>query len=262
MGVLNVTPDSFSDGGDFLDPGAATRRLGQMAAEGAAICDVGAESTRPGAEPVPAAEQLRRLAPVFAAMSSGRHVAVSIDTSSAPVADAAIRAGAVLVNDVTAGRGDGDLLPAVADRGAAVCLVHMKGEPRTMQADPDYDDVVREVRSFLEERLAAATGAGIPERNVLLDPGIGFGKRRRDNLALLRHLGALRSLGRPILIGASRKSFIGEPSGPPPGQRLEGSLAAEALAIVEGADIIRAHDVLQAARVARLCDAVLRTRDV
>ncbi len=247
MGVLNVTPDSFSDGGAFLDPKDALRRLGEMAGDGAVICDVGAESTRPGADPVPADEQLRRLEPVLQAVGSGCDVAISIDTSSAGVARVALDAGAVLVNDVTAGRGDPDLLPLVADRGAAVCLVHMQGEPRTMQQAPRYDDVAGEVSAFLEERLAAALVAGIPEVHVLLDPGIGFGKRLDDNLTLLRELPRLASLGRPLVVGVSRKGMLGEILGRPVDKRLAGSLAAGLLAIDRGAAVLRVHDVRETA---------------
>jgi dihydropteroate synthase len=243
MGVLNVTPDSFSDGGEFLAPADAVRRLTAMGSEGAAICDVGAESTRPGSEPVPAGEQLRRLEPVLAAMTTGCDVPVSIDTASAEVAAAALAAGAVLVNDVTAGRGDPDLLAVAAGHGAAVCLVHMKGEPRTMQHAPRYDDVVGEVRAFLEERLAAAVEAGVDERHVLLDPGIGFGKRLEDNLTLLRNLPALAAIGRPLVVGVSRKSMFKALLGREVDERMAGSVAAGLLAIERGAAVLRVHDV-------------------
>lgn len=247
MGVLNVTPDSFSDGGTFYDPRDALRRLGEMAGDGAVICDVGAESTRPGAAPVPADEQLRRLEPVLQAIASGCDVAVSIDTSSAAVARAALDAGVVLVNDVTAGRGDPDLLPLVAERGAAVCLVHMQGEPRTMQQAPHYDDVAGEVAAFLEDRLAAAVAAGIPEAHVVLDPGVGFGKRLGDNLTLLRELPRLSALGRPVVVGVSRKGMFGDLLGRQVDERLAGSLAAGLLAIDRGAAVLRVHDIRETA---------------
>lgn len=262
MGVLNVTPDSFSDGGDFVDAPRAVARLHEIAAEGAAICDVGAESTRPGSAPVDAGEELRRLAPVLAALppigvsgtpigargtpsgaSEPPTMAISIDTSKASVAEAALRAGAVLVNDVTAGRGDADLLPLVAERDAAVCLVHMLGEPRTMQEAPRYDDVVGEVGAFLEARLDAAVRAGVPEERVLLDPGIGFGKRLEDNLALLRGLRTLVAIGRPVVVGVSRKSMFGALLGRAIDERAAGSLAAGLLAVDEGAAVLRVHDV-------------------
>ncbi len=243
MGVLNVTPDSFSDGGAYLDPAGARARLGQMAAQGAAICDVGAESTRPGSDPVPADEQLRRLEPILGALAEGEGVAVSIDTSSARVAAAAVDAGAVLVNDVTAGRGDPDLFAVAADRGAAVCLLHMQGEPRTMQRAPRYEDVVDEVRAFLEERLAAAVAAGIREEHVLLDPGFGFGKRLQDNLTLLRNLPALARIGRPLVVGVSRKSMFKALLGREVDERMAGSIAAGLLAVQGGASVLRVHDV-------------------
>jgi len=256
MGVLNITPDSFSDGGEFLDPVAALRRLGAMAGEGAVICDVGAESTRPGAAPVPSDEQLRRLEPVLTAMSAGCGIAISIDTASAAVARAALDAGAVLVNDISAGRGDPGLLPLVAEHGAAVCLVHMRGEPRTMQQAPHYDDVTSDVAAFLEERLAAAVAAGIPEAHVLLDPGIGFGKRLDDNLTLLRELPRLAVFGRPLVIGASRKSMFGQLLGREVGERMAGSLAAGLMAIDRGAAVLRVHDIRETADAIAVWQAV------
>jgi len=243
MGVLNVTPDSFSDGGEFLDPSAALARLGEIAAAGAVICDIGAESTRPGSEPVGETEELRRLAPVLGGIVGGAPLAISIDTTKASVASAALDAGAVLVNDVTAGRGDPDLLSVVADRGAAVCLVHMRGEPQTMQHEPRYADVVAEVRAFLEERLAAAVAAGVPEERVLVDPGIGFGKRLEDNLTLLRELPVLAAIGRPVVVGVSRKSMFGRLLGREVDRRMAGSLAAGLLAVDAGAAVLRVHDV-------------------
>ena len=247
MGVLNVTPDSFSDGGAFLEPRDALRRLGEMGAQGAVICDVGAESTRPGSASVSAEEQLRRLDPVLRAVASGCDVAISIDTSSAAVARAALDAGAVLVNDVTAGRADPDLLPVVAEREAAVCLVHMLGDPQTMQQGPRYEDVTAEVGRFLEERLAAAVAVGIPESHVLLDPGIGFGKRLEDNLTLLRELPRLAELGRPLVVGVSRKSMFDKLLGRAVDERLAGSLAAGLLAIDHGASVLRVHDIRETA---------------
>ena len=256
MGVLNVTPDSFSDGGTFFDPAAAIRRLAEIAGDGAAICDVGAESTRPGAAPVPAGEQLRRLRPVFAAVASGCQVAISIDTSSAIVAKAALDAGAVLVNDITGGRGDPDLLPLVAERAVAVCLVHMQGDPRTMQRAPAYDDVTGDVAAFLEKRLAAAVAAGIPEAHVLLDPGIGFGKRLDDNLTLLRELPRLVALGRPLVIGVSRKSMFGQLLGRDVDERMAGSLAAGLMAVDRGAAVLRVHDIRETVDAIEVWQAV------
>ena len=286
MGVLNVTPDSFSDGGDFIDAPRAVARLHEIAAEGAAICDVGAESTRPGSAPVDADEELRRLAPVFAALAplgvprapigvggaptdaplgvprapidapAPAAMAISIDTSKASVADAALRAGAVLVNDVTAGRGDADLLPLLGERDAAVCLVHMLGEPRTMQEAPRYDDVVDEVRAFLEARVDAAVRAGVREERVLIDPGIGFGKRLEDNLALLRGLRTLVAIGRPVVVGVSRKSMFGALLGRAVDERAAGSLAAGLLAVDEGAAVLRVHDVRDTADALRVWRAL------
>jgi dihydropteroate synthase len=219
-----------------------------MRDDGAAICDVGAESTRPGSDPVPPDEQLRRLAGVLDAMrGAAAGVPVSVDTSSALVAGAALDAGAVLVNDVTAGRGDPDLLPLVAERGAAVCLVHMRGTPRTMQADPRYGDVVAEVRDHLEERLRAAEDAGVPRERVVLDPGIGFGKTLAHNLALLAGVPAFAALGAPVLVGASRKGMIGALTGRDVGERMAGSLGAGLAAVARGAAVLRVHDVRETA---------------
>jgi dihydropteroate synthase len=219
-----------------------------MRDDGAVICDVGAESTRPGSDPVPPDEQLHRLAGVLEAMrGAAAGVPVSVDTSSARVAEAALDAGAVLVNDVTAGRGDPDLLPLVAERGAAVCLVHMRGTPRTMQADPRYGDVVAEVRDHLEERLRAAEGAGVPRGRVILDPGIGFGKTLQHNLALLAGVPAFAALGAPVLVGASRKGMIGALTGREVGERMAGSLGAGLAAVARGAAVLRVHDVRETA---------------
>ena len=213
MGVVNVTPDSFSDGGVNLEPRAAVASARRLRAEGAALVDVGGESTRPGSAGVDADEELRRVVPVLEALSG--EVPLSIDTSKAPVARAALDLGAELVNDVTALRGDPELAGVVAESGAYLCLMHMQGEPRTMQAEPRYDDVVSEVAAFLEERLAFAVGAGIREELVCLDPGIGFGKTVDHNFELLRRLDELTALGRPVLVGLSRKSTLGRLLGDP-----------------------------------------------
>jgi dihydropteroate synthase len=257
MGILNVTPDSFSDGGRHLHPGAALESVRAMAADGAAICDLGAESTRPGSDPVSEDEEMRRLAPVLAELAAQpAPVALSIDTRKAHVAAAAIDAGAVLVNDVSAGRHDPDMLPLVAERGAAVCLMHMRGEPRTMQEDPRYRDVVGEVRDFLGERLQAAVDAGIPAERVLLDPGIGFGKTLEHNLTLLRELPTLCGLGRPLVVGISRKGSIGAILGRDVTQRLAGSLGGALAAVAGGAAVIRAHDVRETSDALRVWAAV------
>jgi dihydropteroate synthase len=242
LGVVNVTPDSFSDGGRFLAPDAAAAEARRLLDEGAALVDVGGESTRPGSEGVSAAEELRRVEPVLEALAG---LPVSIDTSKAAVARRALELGAVLVNDVTALRADPELAGVVADAGAYLCLVHMLGEPRTMQRSPRYDDVVSEVKRFLEERLAFAVAAGIAEERVCLDPGIGFGKTVAHNLELVARLGELAALGRPVLVGASRKRFLGRVLGDP--KALTGPVSAGAavavLAYERGASLFRVHDV-------------------
>jgi dihydropteroate synthase len=243
MGILNVTPDSFADGGQHDAADTAVARIAAVAAQGAAICDIGAESTRPGAVPVGPDEELRRLAPVFAAMARGGiAVPISIDTRHAVTAAAALDAGAVLVNDVSAGS-DPDMLPLVAERGVAICLMHMRGEPQTMQDDPRYADVVGEVAAFLESRLAAAVAAGVAEDAVLLDPGIGFGKSLPHNVALLASLPRLAAIGRPLVVGASRKGMIGQITGREVVDRLPGSLGAALAAVAGGASVVRVHDV-------------------
>ena len=241
MGVLNVTPDSFSDGGEFLDAAAAVAHAGELAADGADLVDVGGESTRPGAEPVEEAVELERVMPVVEALA-GR-VPLSIDTSKAAVARAALAAGASFVNDVTALRGDAAMAGVVAHAGADCCLVHMQGEPRSMQDDPRYDDVVAEVRSFLEKRLAWAVREGIPEDRVWLDPGIGFGKTLEHNLELIRRLDEIVAIGRPVVFGASRKRFLGRLTGRPERARAAGTVAANVLAFERGAAMFRVHDV-------------------
>lgn len=245
MGILNLTPDSFSDGGGVGSADAALQRLNEMAQNGAAIADIGAESTRPGAAPVPVDEELRRLEPLLRLLrDNGAPLPVSIDTSKAPVAEAALDAGAVLVNDVTAGRGDSAMLPLVAERGAALCLMHMKGDPLTMQDDPHYQDVVREVGDFLEQRMQAAVTAGVDEARILVDPGIGFGKALDHNLRLILGIPALASrLGRPVVIGLSRKGMIGTLTGRDIDHRLAGSLAGALAAVALGAAVVRVHDV-------------------
>jgi dihydropteroate synthase len=243
MGVVNVTPDSFSDGGVNLDPADAIASARRMAAEGAAIVDVGGESTRPGSEGVTAEEELRRVLPVLEAV--GGEVPVSIDTAKSEVARAAIALGAELVNDVTALRGDPELAGVVADGGVYLCLMHMRGEPRTMQADPRYGDVASEVAAFLEERLGAAVAAGIAEERICLDPGIGFGKTLQHNFELVRRLDVLLALGRPVLVGFSRKRSLGRLLGD--AEAATGSVAAgigaAVAAYAAGATILRVHDV-------------------
>jgi dihydropteroate synthase len=243
MGVLNVTPDSFSDGGRFLEPVAAVAHAERMAAEGAHLIDVGGESTRPGANPVPSDEELRRVVPVLEVLAAKGGFALSIDSSKADVAEAAIEAGAAFVNDVSALRADPAMAGVVASAGVDVCLMHMRGEPRTMQDAPTYEDVVSEVRGFLEERLSFALGAGIAEERIWLDPGIGFGKTLEHNLELLGRLEEIVAIGRPVVVGASRKTFIGALTGRPEAGRGPGSLAAAVLAFERGAAMLRVHDV-------------------
>jgi dihydropteroate synthase len=256
MGVVNVTPDSFSDGGLYFDAEAAIAHGEELAAAGAEILDIGGESTRPGAEPVGAEEELRRVGPVIGALAGG-DAAVSVDTSKAGVAEAALDAGAAIVNDTTALRGDPAMAALCAEREATVILMHMRGEPRSMQEEPVYADVVAEVRAFLAERLEAAVGAGIAEHRIWLDPGIGFGKTAEHNLELLAGLGEIASLGRPLVIGPSRKSFIGEIDGSPPGERLGGTIASAVLAAAAGAAVLRVHDVAEVAQALQLASAVL-----
>jgi dihydropteroate synthase len=259
MGIVNVTPDSFSDGGLFLDAEAAIGHGRELAAEGADILDIGGESTRPGAEAVDPEEERARTEPVVAALAgdSGSGVPVSIDTSKRSVAEAALDAGASIINDVTALRSDPELAELCADRECDVVLMHMLGDPRTMQDDPRYDDVVEDVRAFLAKRIEHAIAAGIGESRIWVDPGIGFGKTVEHNLELLRRLGELRSLGRPIVVGTSRKSFIGKLTGAEVDDRLGGTVASTVLAYANGADVLRVHDVGPVREALTTADAVL-----
>jgi dihydropteroate synthase len=257
MGVLNVTPDSFSDGGRYSGAEEAITRGLQMLAEGADIVDVGGESTRPGAHPVDVAEERRRVLPVVRALADAGAV-VSIDTCKATVAAAAIEAGAAIVNDVTA-LGDGGMTGVVADSGVGVVLMHMQGTPRIMQADPRYDDVAVEVRSFLLERVEEARSAGISADRICLDPGIGFGKRLQHNLTLLRAIPDLAAEGYPVLVGLSRKSVLEGILGPlAPDGRDPASTAAQVLAIAGGASVLRLHNVVMGLQTARIADAIVR----
>jgi dihydropteroate synthase len=259
MGVVNVTPDSFSDGGVFLRPEAAAAEAYGMLEEGAAIVDIGGESTRPGSEGVSLEEELRRVEPVLHALKGEP---VSIDTSKAEVAARAIECGAVMVNDVTALRGDPKLAEVVAGEDVYVCLMHMLGEPRNMQDDPRYDDVVSEVVAFLEERLAFATEAGIRKELICVDPGIGFGKTVEHNLELLKRLDEIVALGRPVLVGASRKRFLGRVVGEPDAVTgpVAASVAVAVMAYERGATIIRAHDVREHVEALKAARAVAETR--
>ena len=258
MGVVNVTPDSFSDGGVNFRPGDAVASARRMVEEGAAIVDVGGESTRPGSDTVPADEELRRVVPVLEEL--GGAVPVSIDTAKAEVARRAIKLGAELVNDVTALRGDPALAEVVASSGAYLCLMHMQGEPRTMQDSPTYENVAAEVASFLEQRLAFAVDAGIPEERICLDPGFGFGKTVEQNFELLGRLGQIVALGRPVLVGLSRKRSLGRILGDPHATTgpLSASLAAAVEAYDRGAAIFRVHDVREHVEALTVAAAVPR----
>jgi dihydropteroate synthase len=253
MGVLNVTPDSFSDGGLWVRPDRALRRARSMARAGADLIDVGGESTRPGAPAVPVREELRRVVPVIEALAAEGFV-VSIDTSKGAVAEAAFRAGAQILNDVTALR-DRRAARAAADAGAAVVLMHMKGTPRTMQRSPRYGDVVRDLAAFFRSRLDFAFRAGIGRDKIFLDPGIGFGKTAEHSMEILRRLGEFRALGRPLVVGPSRKSFLNAALGDRvPGDRVFGTAAAVAAAVIRGADVVRVHDVREMCDVIRVSD--------
>jgi dihydropteroate synthase len=256
LGVVNVTPDSFSDGGVYLRPDAAVAEARGLIAEGAAMVDVGGESTRPGSEAVSLEEELARVEPVLASLAD---VAVSIDTSKAEVARRALEVGACMVNDITALRGEPELAGVVADGDAYLSLMHMLGDPRTMQDDPRYDDVVSEVKAFLEERLAFAVDAGIPEEHVCLDPGIGFGKTVEHNVELLARLDELVAIGRPVLVGASRKRFLGRLLGDPDALTgpLAASVSAAVLAFGRGASLFRAHDVREHVQGLRVAEAIV-----
>jgi dihydropteroate synthase len=262
LGVLNVTPDSFSDGGDFLDPEKAASRAATMVDEGAQVIDVGGESTRPGSDPVPLEEEVcRRVVPVIRAVLAEKpSTVISIDTYRAATAEAALEAGARIVNDVTALRADPRMARLVADARCPVVLMHMLGEPKTMQRDPRYDDVVREVRDFLVERVEQATAAGVEPENVILDPGIGFGKTAEHNLTLIRHLDRLVELGFPLLVGASRKRFLGRITGVEEAKdRVFGTVAANVVAYEKGATLFRVHDVRANREALAVARAVLNT---
>ncbi len=261
MGILNVTPDSFSDGGEFLDPARAVEQALRMEDEGADIIDVGGESTRPGAEPVPLDEELRRTIPVVEAVAGRVNIPVSIDTCKAGVASRAVEAGASIVNDISGLRFDPEMAPTVAGCDAAVVLMHIKGTPRDMQKNPVYDDLFGEITSYLRESMRIAVDCGIGEERIVLDPGIGFGKTAEDNLRIINNLDRFSCLGRPLLVGVSRKSFIGAIlDNAPPRDRLEGTAAAVAASVLRGAAIVRVHDVREMVRVVRVAEAIRKER--
>jgi dihydropteroate synthase len=257
MGILNVTPDSFSDGGRFFEPGLARARAAEMAAEGAEILDIGGESTRPGSDPVPEAEEIRRTVPLIAALSGRNLPPVSIDTRKAAVADAALSAGAAMVNDVAALGFDPALATLVAERNVPLCLMHARGDPKTMQVAPHYDDVLLDVWDYLSGRIAAATAAGIARDRLVVDPGIGFGKTLDHNLRLLRNLSLFHGFGLPVLLGASRKRFIGTLGGAEDAaRRMPGSLAIALEGAAQGVQILRIHDIWQTRQALTLWQAV------
>jgi dihydropteroate synthase len=257
MGVVNVTPDSFSDGGMFLDPEAAVRHGIELRAAGADALDVGGESTRPGSDAVAAQEEIDRVVPVIKRLAAEIDAPISVDTRKAEVAVAAIDAGAAIVNDVSAGREDPRMFEVVRESGAGMVLMHMLGDPKSMQQAPHYDDVVREVREFLEERVAAAEAVEIDRRRLCVDPGIGFGKTLEHNLALLRDVEALRLPGIPLLVGPSRKAFIGRVTGAVVGDRLEGTAGAVAWLAAKRVDMVRVHDVHEMRQVVAVVDAIV-----
>jgi dihydropteroate synthase len=258
MGVLNLTPDSFSDGGNITDPGAAADVVLAMSAAGADMIDIGGESTRPGAVRVGAEEQIRRIVPAIRAIRQKTPLLMSVDTTHWAVAEAALDAGADFINDISGGREDPNNLTGAARRKVPIILMHMQGEPRTMQDAPTYGDVTMDVRAYLSERLAAAMNAGVERHRVLLDPGIGFGKKTGHSLALLRDLAKLGEIGQPLVIGASRKSFIGRVlNQPDPLKRIHGGAAVTAWAVTHGAGIVRVHDVGPMSEVVRMISAII-----
>jgi dihydropteroate synthase len=260
MGIVNVTPDSFSDGGLFTDPRAAVAHGARLVDEGADILDVGGESTRPGSEEVPADEELGRILPVIEGLRSARpDVPISVDTRKPEVAAKALAAGAAIVNDVTAATTDRTMFAVAGDTGAGIVLMHMLGDPKTMQVDPRYEDVVAEVHEFLRERVEAALFAGMTAEHLAIDPGIGFGKTVEHNLELLRNLDSLRDLDAAVMVGASRKRFIGTLTGvDEAADRVEGSIAAAVWSVSQGIDVLRVHDVGQTVRALKVADAIVR----
>jgi len=258
MGVLNVTPDSFSDGGLYLERERAVAHGLELAEAGADIIDIGGESSRPGADPVPVEEELQRVLPVIEGIRKESDIMISIDTYKAQVAEAALAAGAGMVNDISALRFDEKMSDVLVKYDVPIVLMHMQGAPRTMQENPQYDDVVSEIIKFLQERIAAAVTAGISKRRLIIDPGIGFGKLLQHNLEILRRLDEFKALERPLLIGPSRKSFIGQLTGAAVEERLPGTIASIVLGIAKGAEIVRVHDVQAARQAVQVADAIIR----
>jgi len=261
MGIVNVTPDSFSDGGEYFSPDTATSHALQLVDDGADILDLGAESTRPGAEPVPAIEQIRRLEPVVRGLVDQVDVPISIDTTKSEVAKKMLDIGAGMVNDISGLQFDPKMVEVVASRQCPVVIMHISGDPQTMQNDPKYDDVIGEISHYFMDRIEVALSSGINESQIILDPGIGFGKTVEHNYEIIRGIPKLKALGYPILLGASRKSFIGKTLDLPIEERLEGSLATAVLGSWLGADILRVHDVKETVRAVRMTDAIQRKKD-
>ena len=256
MGVLNITPDSFSDGGLYFDTGKAVDRGMEMISQGADIIDIGGESSRPGSDPVSAEEEKKRVIPIISQLRRKSDVLISIDTTKAAVAEAALDCGADIINDISSLRFDADMAGLASSRGAPFILMHMKGTPKTMQSAPFYRNVLAELLDFFKERIAYATSMGVEGGKIILDPGIGFGKRLEDNLVLIKHLDAFQTLEKPILIGVSRKAFIGSVLDVPAGERLEGTIAASLLSVMNGANILRVHDVGAVRRAVLMAEAV------
>jgi len=257
MGVLNVTPDSFSDGGRFLKLEEAVKQGLKLAEEGADIIDIGGESTRPGSEPVTIEEELRRIMPVIEELTKRIQVPISIDTYKSKIAKEVLDSGASMVNDISGLRFDPEMKKVIAEYDVPVVLMHIQGTPRNMQENPKYDNLIEDIKSYLNQSISMAEEAGIGEDKIIIDPGIGFGKTLDDNLKILKNLREFKSLGKPVMIGVSRKSFIGKILDLPTDERLEGSLAALAIAVINGANILRVHDVKESKRVAKLVDAIL-----
>ncbi len=258
MGVINITPDSFSDGGLYFDKNKALEKGLQLVEEGAEIIDIGGESTRPGSEAVSQEEEIRRVIPLIATLRKHTDTLISIDTTKSEVAHASLDAGADIINDISALRFDPRMASLAAEKDVPVILMHMKGTPKTMQVNPTYEDVLFEVKAFLQESIDKAQASGIKKEKIIIDPGIGFGKRLKDNLALINNLHLLEELGRPILIGVSRKSFIGTILDSPPEERLEGTIASAILSIIHGAHILRVHDVASVKKAVRVAKAIMR----
>jgi len=262
MGILNVTPDSFSDGNLYFDRDKAVNHGLDLIKEGACIIDVGAESSRPGSNPIPVQEELARILPVISELRDNTDTLLSVDTTKAEVARRALDAGADIINDISSFKFDPDMLPLAAEREVPVILMHLKGNPKTMQNNPSYDNLLEEVKSFFQERIDTAVSSGIKKEKIIIDPGIGFGKNFKDNLNLIRNLRYFENLGRPILVGHSRKSFIGKIMDQPPQDRLEGSLSAAVLSVSHGAHLLRVHDVAATKKAILVADAILNEKEM